>query len=259
MSGSSELLRLLAAERAVSPPPAAGAAGLDRLLGSVAAGVAPMPVAAGSLKLGLSLLSKWVGVGFMVGIAGAGVASLATPTPPLSAPPAQVARSAVPKPAVTAAVAPLGSAAALLEEPQPQPPASSPRTVTASPSTPTPTPEPESSTPSLDEELRLIAGAKRELDGNRAHQALAWLDEHRQRFPKGMLSLEREGLQALAGCSGGPRPELGRAFARQYPRSPMLDQILRRCGLAESTAAPSAGTFSESTDAKGPLGEPTSR
>jgi hypothetical protein len=111
----------------------------------------------------------------------------------------------------------------------------------------------------LDEELRLIAGAKRELDGSRPHLALAWLSEHRQRFPKGMLAIEREGLQVLAVCSGGPRPELGRVFARQYPRSPLLAQVLRRCGLTEGGAVPPAATFSESTDANGRLGEPTSR
>ena len=56
-------------------PPRAMDHGLQRLLTDVAARVAPLPVATGSLKLGLSVVSKWLMVGFIAGLGGAGAAS----------------------------------------------------------------------------------------------------------------------------------------------------------------------------------------
>ena len=61
MTGSKEMSRLLAAARIAAPPPGTAEAGLERLLGSLAAHTAPLPISAGALKLGGSLFGKWLG------------------------------------------------------------------------------------------------------------------------------------------------------------------------------------------------------
>ena len=90
MTDSDYISRLLVAERAEAPPSGSTEVGLQRLLGTIATHAAPLPVAVGSLKLGLAVIAKWVGVGFVVGTLGAGAASYAahpaTSTTVLTAP-----------------------------------------------------------------------------------------------------------------------------------------------------------------------------
>lgn len=251
MTGWNEMSRLLAAERVATPAPGTAEAGLGRLLASLAAHTTPLAVSAGSLKLGGSLLGKWVGIGFVVGVAGAGaVAHVAAPTVSATvaerAPAAQLsvtALSRAPRPPHDAASA-LAQVSALPSQPSQiaQAPRSAPQQMP-------------SSLPTLDEELRLIAAAKRELDAGRAHLARPWLDEHRQRFRAGSLAVEREGLDALARCSVAPQPQLSRAFASRYPGSPLLPQVQRRCGAPSQLG--SAGDFSETANANRAAGEPT--
>lgn len=233
MMGSEEVSRLLAAERAVSPPPGAAEAGLARLFGSLAAEAAPLPVAAGALKLGWPALTKWVGAGFAVGLAGAGVAAYGSArhaeAPAVVAPDPPVARAAPPRvvEAAPATEAPIASSASAPEVARPRLEVSAP-IVAATPS----------AGPTFDEELRLITAAKRELDRGRPHLARAWLDEHRTRFASGVFGLEREGLLVLARCSEQRLPALAREFAARYPKSPMVSQLLRRCGAEGEGAAP---------------------
>ncbi len=243
MTDSHYISRLLMAERAEAPPGASTEAGLQRLLGTMASHAAPLPVAVGSLKLGLAAIAKWVGVGFAVGTLGAGVASYASqpannssalapsvamvpPAPSISVP------AVVDAPPVTTASA---AADAL--------PNDAKRTGSASAAAAAP-----SVTSTFDEELRLITAAKHELDAGRGHLARVWLDEHRQRFPRGVFSLEREGLLVLASCSAAPNASLARQFADHHPDSPMLNQLLRRCGAegARSAPVPASGDFLES-------------
>jgi hypothetical protein len=244
MSGAEHVSRLLAAERGVSPPAGTAEVELQRLLGSLALQAAPLPVAVGSLKLGWSLLAKWVGVGFAVGMAGAGAASVAVKASPET--------RLVDVPGVSLA-APSQVRAATPATPRalPAPGASAPEVPALSSSGRRPAaaaelPAAPSAPPGLDEELRLIAAAKRELDQGRGHLARVWLDEHRQRFPAGVFGLEREGLLVLAACSAGQNASLARDFAKWYPASPMLAQIERRCGAQASSAAqpPALDNFS---------------
>src|SRR5687768_6891416 len=74
MTRSDDISRLLAAEHGAAPPTGVAEAGLNRLLSSLAAHAAPLPVAVGSLHLGWSVVGKWLGVGFLVGLGGAGAA-----------------------------------------------------------------------------------------------------------------------------------------------------------------------------------------
>jgi hypothetical protein len=248
-----ELSRLLAAERATSPPARAAEVGLERLLTALAGQAAPLPVAVGTLKLGGSLVAKWIGIGFAVGLTGAGAATQVwapaeTPAAPSALVLASVPASATPLPSALEAAplwAPSVSAA----------PESSPRSSGAAPA-----PGPEgaaSASPTFDEELRLITRAKQELDTGRPHLAQVWLDEHRQRFPTGVFALDREGLSILARCSQRKNPALARDFAARHPGSPLVVQLQRKCGALEAAGSPtSSRDFSSPTNAPGRPEEP---
>jgi hypothetical protein len=239
-SAVDKLAQALATERAVAPPTGTTEAGLSRLLGSISAGVAPMPVAVGALSGTSFALAKWVAIGFVVGVTGAGVAMTA------SAPPVPVAA-----PVVADSAKPLQQPSMVPPEPPAELPplvAVAPPLVSSGPRFVAPTPSvpeepPRAATPTFDEELRLITAAKRELDAGRPHLARAWLDEHRQRYVNGTFSHEREGLRVLASCQETPNTELARQFVARSPASPMTAQILRRCGV--ETPPPARDDFSE--------------
>lgn len=239
MTGSDQVSRLLAAERAESPPPGVAEVGRARLLSSLAA-EAQLPGAVGAVKLGWPLLAKWIGTGFAVGLAGAGVASYGTASraeaPLALAPVPQVTRGAPPR-GVEAAVMAAEAVSASSASPQhvsPPPQVSSPE-VTVKPS----------ADPAFDEEVRLLSAAKRELGKGRPHLARAWLHEHRARFVNGVFGVEREGLLVLASCSEQERPALAREFAARYPESAMVGQLLRRCGAEDKRGASPRVDFPE--------------
>jgi len=247
MTRSNDISRLLAAERGTAPPAGAAEAGLNRLLGSLAAHAAPLPVAIGSLHLGWSVVGKWLGVGFVVGLGGAGAAAYVSSSHDDSS------AAAAPVAVVSAAppVAPL--AAIVPVEPRVSPVVNVPARVASKESSRIETAQLDSApavnaSPGFDEELRLIGAAKRELDAGRVPAARALLDEHRQRFPAGVFAVERDGLGALASCSSKPDPALARAFASAHPSSPLLGQIQRRCG-SESSAL---GTGASANFPQGP-------
>jgi len=243
MTDMDHIERLLAAERAVLPPANKAPVELERLFQAMATHAAPMPVAAGSLKLGWALVTKWIGIGFIIGTAGAGAASYGFSSD------ARQGAAALPARAHATAAPTASSAIPALAAPVAAPPASNGLVIVhGSKPIPTrvdPNPQPSPSTVStFDEELKVITAAKRELDAGKAHLARVWLDEHRQRFPRGVFSLEREGLAMLVTCATRQNPALARDFARQHPDSPMLQQVLRRCGVQGMTApAQSAGSF----------------
>jgi hypothetical protein len=69
----------------------------------------------------------------------------------------------------------------------------------------------------------------------RAHDgatALARLDEHARRFPRGLLGEEREAERVLALCELGRVAEARRAaaaFLAESPRSPLADRVRTSC------------------------------
>lgn len=240
MTKADELSRLFEAERAVHPPAQGMERGLSRLLADVAHGAAPLPIATGSLKLGLSLVSKWLIVGFVVGLGGAGLASRFSATTAAASPPAAI--HGVP----TAASVAVRAAA-------PQTSASSPAASAANAQAVTPVGraaaaasrlEPPADVATFDEELRLISAARREHERGRARSAEGWLLEHARRFPNGVFALDREALHVLVACGTKKQPALARAFARDYAKSPMVARLLRACGASEGPAR-SEADFSE--------------
>ena len=94
-------------------------------------------------------------------------------------------------------------------------------------------PVPSASAPpsdTFDAELKLISLAKSELDAGRPSEARAVLDDHAQRFPKGVFAVERDALQVVAQCQQGPKDEaLASAFARRHPGSPLVVRLQHAC------------------------------
>jgi len=93
MISEDELQALFRAERAVHPPSFAVEHGLRRLVSDLSANVPPLPIAMGPLKLGLSVIPKWLAGGFALGLIGAGA------TAPLFTPPS-TSISVTPTPSV---------------------------------------------------------------------------------------------------------------------------------------------------------------
>jgi len=241
MNGMDELGSLLAAERADALPVSATKQGLSRLLGALATTAAPLPVVTGVPHPGWWLVGKWLGVGFVVGVAGAGVASVVS-SPSDGASRNAAAPSSVDAPSTTAAVV---AARASVEGNAPRVESNLARPIpvpNALPTTTTSLAAAAAAPPNIEEELRLMARAKQEIDAGRLHLAKVWLGEHAQRFPNGAFSLDREALSILVQCGERPEPELAREFERRHPGSPVVGQLRRQCGGSSS------GSFSGSTN-----------
>jgi hypothetical protein len=89
-----------------------------------------------------------------------------------------------------------------------------------------------SSDTTLEEEYALISDAQRALQAHDPSTALAKLDAHASRFPRGQLSEERDALRVMAVCSLG-RPDAKKAaasFLRARPASPLASKIRKACG-----------------------------
>jgi hypothetical protein len=85
----------------------------------------------------------------------------------------------------------------------------------------------------LDEELRILTRARAALGGGDAARALSALEEHAQRFPRGLLTEERISQRVLALCAAGRSAEAAREaerFLRSYPTSPTATQVRNACG-----------------------------
>jgi hypothetical protein len=238
MTNADELSRLFEAERAVQPPDEGMEQGLSRLLADVAQGAAPLPIATGSLKLGLSLVSKWLIVGFAVGLGGAGLASQIWSSSAAAAPSATV-RGITVSTSVASRVAEPGASVAL-----PPTVKAAEESVRASgrPAAAASSVSPAHDATTFDEELRLISAAKREQERGRARAAEAWLLEHARRFPNGVFAVDREALHVLTACSTKKQPGLAEEFAARHATSPMVARLLRACGAPRSD-----GDFSEPT------------
>jgi outer membrane protein assembly factor BamD (BamD/ComL family) len=92
---------------------------------------------------------------------------------------------------------------------------------------------------SLAEETRLLQAAQRELARKRTSAALALLDEHAAKFPRGALAEERTAARVLALCDLGRVAEArssAEAFARASPRSPLIPRLRGSCALSDSNA-----------------------
>jgi outer membrane protein assembly factor BamD (BamD/ComL family) len=81
-------------------------------------------------------------------------------------------------------------------------------------------------------ELRIIAAARRALDGNLLTQAATALAQHAARFPRGQLLQEREALQVLLACRGDDPAQaqsLLTRFTSDWPGSAFLGKLRAAC------------------------------
>ena len=83
-------------------------------------------------------------------------------------------------------------------------------------------------------ETRLLAQAQSQLNDGAAARALALLDQHRAKFPRGELVPEREAARVLALCALGrtAQAESARArFEHQFSSSPLLVRVRAGCAV----------------------------
>ena len=79
------------------------------------------------------------------------------------------------------------------------------------------------------QELQLISKARDELRSHRYASAFNFVSLHRQRFPKGALSEERDALTAMIDCHLRSGSGLAQSFLDSHPRSLFAEQVRRNC------------------------------
>lgn len=88
----------------------------------------------------------------------------------------------------------------------------------------------------LQAELKLIRAAQAALASHDLGQATRLVHQHARRFPNGVLTEERLGIEALAHCEGGGNGgPAARRLLREMPASPMARRVREAC-------KPSTGT-----------------
>ena len=187
---------------------------------------APSPAPAAAKGMVVKISTVLVGLG----IAGAGLfLALRTESPP--ARPAATAPVG-PPPAAPAATTPVTSPAVPPARVEPVPasaPSSSPQAGSGeklAPAAPRPA-------DSLAEEVAILSQASSELHAGRPASALKTLDQHRRRFPRGVLGQERTAARVQALCALGrmkeAQAEIAR-LARSSPNSPHVARARKACG-----------------------------
>lgn len=167
---------------------------------------------------------KWlaiIGLPALVAV-GAGALYRRAPAAPAHAPPARVAlassvRAKAPEPVAL----PSAAAAAPTAE-----------KVAARPAPVRERPRAEKEGDSLNEELDLLHQAQAAWRQQNPTQALALLAEHRQRYPKSVLGLEREALRVLSLCAAGRTSEAKEVARRSFSkagRSPLRASVEQSC------------------------------
>jgi hypothetical protein len=103
----------------------------------------------------------------------------------------------------------------------------------------TPTPPPVAPD-DLRAELALMDRAKTALATGDDAQVLRLVNEHAERFPEGSMVEERRGWTVIARCRSGAATSrsIAESFARDYPRSVLLDDIHHACSQHSATDSP---------------------
>jgi outer membrane protein assembly factor BamD (BamD/ComL family) len=84
----------------------------------------------------------------------------------------------------------------------------------------------------LDEELKLLSGARAALKRGEATGTIERLEEHERRFPAGALGMEARALWVDALCEAGRREaaqEAADAFLKRWPDSPLAVRVRGAC------------------------------
>jgi hypothetical protein len=239
-----ELESLIQAEKQVSPEPGSLGAGWQRLSADLGTNMPALDVSSAPIHLAsVGLVGKISALVVTSGVVvGTAVVSLSSPTPLPAVPSVSVVvEQRAPKTLPSAFV---GNAQPSVVVPDTQPsvsvggvfpvPEALRATRAAVPPANAPRVQPlvaRDAGTALDEELSLLSRAKHQMDVGRSDLAQVWLEQHKSRFPRGMLAIERDGLTVLLACQSksDSSRELGRRFVRLHPNSPLIDRIIRAC------------------------------
>ena len=179
---------------------------------------------AGSSSAGVAssaALKWWIGTA-VIAASIAGYAAVSSPTAaPAKAPPARAPLVVTPP----AAPAPPATAPSISPAPGAEPVHALPSARRAAKKQPT---------AALDEELELLHRAQSAWRARDAASAVSLLDEHRARFPRSQLRLERDGLRILTLCELGEKAQaaaLAKKLIARAPRSPLRATIEESCAL----------------------------
>lgn len=246
---SSEAQSLLDTARGADEPSAADRVRVRRALtASLAAGAAVASTAAtakgaalgsslggAGATLGVAKIAMWMGVGVVLGLAGAAVVEPFRADAP--------ARS-VPQPASIREPEAPSSARVIVAQEESAPPTAAAReereiASVEAPVAPAPTDVPlgprapmVNGTSSLLAETRLLESARSALGRGDARGALSFLEQHEREFPSGVLVEERIAAKVFALCGLGRRADAARVAAdllRRAPASPLRARILDSC------------------------------
>lgn len=91
--------------------------------------------------------------------------------------------------------------------------------------------EPAPSALSIADEARILSEANRALEGQNYIGVERLLSEHRQRFPRGQLTEERDAIQVMSSCESGESAamQLLERFIARYPNSLQRDHVESIC------------------------------
>lgn len=166
--------------------------------------------------------------------AGLGSESAVKPHTPAAAAPREQAARTPPEPSPSPAIAP--PSPTQTERAEPDAPTTGSGPATRNDKRPTTPRKPEAGEPAPDDtlaaETRLLAQARAALLEARPEQALARLAEHARRFPDGVLSEERQALDAVALCEAGRDADgesAARTFLREHPRAALAQRVRGAC------------------------------
>jgi len=135
-----------------------------------------------------------------------------------------------PKPVANAPV----RSAAMPHAPAAQTPESAPTAAPQAEPAEKPAPVTARTADSLAEEVAILSRASAELRAGRPAAALTALDEHRRKFPRGVLTQERSSARVQALCALGRTKEAQVELARlerASPSSPHVARARKACGL----------------------------
>jgi RNA polymerase sigma-70 factor (ECF subfamily) len=139
---------------------------------------------------------------------------------------------------VGAAVLPSPSSTTALVDTTPEPtPAPTPAPARARPRAPAAAPAP-SVDPAADlaASVALVAEIRSAIQAGRDDDAKASIQRHRDRFPEGPLTGEREGFAAIVACRSAHDPAPGRAYVAAHPGTAMARRVESICVTSSDDA-----------------------
>ena len=206
--------------------------------GVAGAGAAGASATVGKVAWLSSSVLKAISALTLISVTGAGLYAVsraphAAEPPPSSGTSATTGKAVAPSPALAAAP-PLRAPELTPVEATPASPTANANEKPAAParvSNAAPPPAPVTAE-TLADETRLLRDADQALRAGNARRALSLLDEHASRYPRGVLTPERNAERMIARCKLGQiEPKSAEAYLGSHPNSAFLPRIRDACNL----------------------------